>query len=454
MIQHVELREGFYRDSVTLMLLTRTLSQDPNIQEPIVAMATSLNVELARAAGYEVPEGSHNELLIAFRSQENSPVRCLEVIDDLLNQSPALNVSDGKTGRTATSLGRLVKDSNAAVALISVPGEHAAYQAIEAIEAGAHPVIFSDNMSLESELTLKKLAESLGLLVMGPDCGTVMLDGVGLGFTNVIPSGPIGLVSASGTGAQQVLALCDHAGAGVRHVVGLGGRDLTDDIGGISAQLGLSMLDADPSIEVIGLVAKEIGQKTNNVLSDVVSKLSTPVVRIPIENLTSGSAELLEVAGFELLDLPLWRPAEKRPKRTGRLVGLFSGGTLALEAQTIADAAECESEILDLGADEYTVGRPHPMIDNSLRLERLGALVDDVSVGTVLIDVVLGHGAADDPAGELQDAIRDISVPVFVSLIGTGGDPQNRDLQANLLTEAGAEVHLSNANATRAAVAR
>ena len=454
MIDHVELRSGLYRDSVALMLLTRTLSQDNGISDPIVAMATTLNIELARTAGYEIPEGSGSELLIAFRAEEEAISRCLQIIDDLLNQSQDPTVAHENLNHRPRSLGRLATDWKSDVALVSVPGEHAAYQAVEAIEAGAHPVIFSDNVSIKNELSLKKQATDLGLLVMGPDCGTVILDGVGLGFANVIPAGPIGLISASGTGAQQVLALCDHAGVGVRHVLGLGGRDLTDEIGGISAHTALTMLEDDPTVEVIGIVAKEVGPSTRESLEDAASKLSTPVVWVPTGDLTNGTDQLLEVAGFELRAVPVWRPAMERPNGSGRLVGLFSGGTLAIEAQAIAQASGCEAEIVDLGADEYTVGRPHPMIDNTLRLERLAEMSRDETVGTVLLDVVLGHGASPDPAAELQSALRDISVPIFVSLIGTNGDPQNFDSQVNQLTQAGAEVHLSNASAARAAVIR
>ena len=454
MIDHVELRSGLYRDSVALMLLTRTLSQDNGISDPIVAMATTLNIELARTAGYEIPEGSGSELLIAFRAEEEAISRCLQIIDELLNQSQDPTVAHENLNHRPRSLGRLATDWKSDVALVSVPGEHAAYQAVEAIEAGAHPVIFSDNVSIKNELSLKKQATDLGLLVMGPDCGTVILDGVGLGFANVIPAGPIGLISASGTGAQQVLALCDHAGVGVRHVLGLGGRDLTDEIGGISAHTALTMLEDDPTVEVIGIVAKEVGPSTRESLEDAASKLSTPVVWVPTGDLTNGTDQLLEVAGFELRAVPVWRPAMERPNGSGRLVGLFSGGTLAIEAQAIAQASGCEAEIVDLGADEYTVGRPHPMIDNTLRLERLAEMSRDETVGTVLLDVVLGHGASPDPAAELQSALRDISVPIFVSLIGTNGDPQNFDSQVNQLTQAGAEVHLSNASAARAAVIR
>ncbi|MEC9270630.1 MAG: FdrA family protein [Actinomycetota bacterium] len=451
-IQHVELRGGVYRDSVTLMLLTKVLSEDPEIHHPIVAMATPLNVELAQSAGYEVPDGSNNDLLIAFSTDEDLVPRCLELVDKLLNESVGPGEPQHSTDRALTSLGRTIKDFGSQVALISVPGEHAAYQAAEAIEAGAHPVIFSDNVSIECELNLKMLAESFGLIVMGPDCGTVILDGAGLGFANVTETGPIGLISASGTGAQQILALCDQGNVGVRHVLGLGGRDLTDDIGGLSARKALSMLDADPTIEVIGLVAKEIGPATDRDLEEAISSLITPVVRIPTEDLTDGTAQLLRVAGSELPELPVWGSTRERHRRMGHLVGLFSGGTLALESEFIAGAAGCEAQIVDLGADKYTVGRPHPMIDNTLRLERLEEAAEDDSVGAVLIDVVLGHGASANPSAELADVVRRIQAPVFVSLIGTRSDPQDLERQARTLALAGAEVHLSNANATKAAV--
>lgn len=453
-IQHVELREGLYRDSVTLMLLSKVLSEDPEIHHPIVAMATPLNVELAQSAGYEVPDGSNNDLLIAFSADEHLVSRCLQLVDKLLNEPVGLGGPRKSNDRVPTSLGRTIKDFGSEIALISVPGEHAAFQAVEAIEAGAHPVIFSDNVSLECELNLKILAESFGLLVMGPDCGTVVLDGIGLGFANVTPTGPIGLISASGTGAQQILALCDQGAVGVRHVLGLGGRDLTDDIGGSSARTALGMLDADPTIEVIGLIAKEIGPTTDKALEHAISSLTTPVVRIPTQDLTDGAVQLLRVAGSELPELPVWGSTEERHSRVGHLVGLFSGGTLALESEFIARAAGCDARIEDLGADEYTVGRPHPMIDNTLRLEKLEEVAEDDSVGAVLIDVVLGHGASNDPSTELANVIQRIQAPVFVSLIGTRSDPQGLERQATTLALAGAEVHLSNANATKAAVGR
>ena len=189
MIDHVELREGLYRDSVTLMLLTRTLSQDTSITDPIVAMATPLNLDLARTAGYKIPDGSGSQLLIAFRADEDEVALCLERIDDLLSRSLEVTAAHEASDHSATSLRRLVTDSQSNIALISVPGEHAAYQAVEVIEAGANPVIFSDNVSIKNELALKLEAKNRGLLVMGPDCGTVIVDGVGLGLRMSYPLG-------------------------------------------------------------------------------------------------------------------------------------------------------------------------------------------------------------------------------------------------------------------------
>ena len=220
-------------------------------------------------------------------------------------------------------------DAGATVVLISVPGEHAFRQAVEAIEAGAHPIIFSDNVSLDHEVIIKELANEAGLLAMGPDCGTVVLDGVGLGFANVVSPGAIGLVSASGTGAQQVCAITDYAGVGVRHVLGLGGRDLSDEVGGLTALPAIGLLDSDPGVEVIGVIAKTIGPETARALDALTAETQTPTVMIPIDDLTLGTSALLGTIGVAMPDLPTWMPPQKRRRGPGRVLGLYSGGTLA-----------------------------------------------------------------------------------------------------------------------------
>ena len=467
MTDHVEVRPGLYHDSVTLMLVTQSLADDPAVEHAMVAMGTALNIELLAEAGYELPSLTPGDLVVAFRTTapapdtaEGSPARILALVDELLSQparhggGPMGGAGHGG-GQPARSLGHTIRQSGATVALISVPGEHAFGQAIEAIEAGAHPIVFSDNVTIEHELTLKRAASKAGLLAMGPDCGTVILNGTGLGFANVVTPGPVGLISASGTGAQQVCALCDQAGLGIRHVLGVGGRDLSDEVGGLSALAAVEALDADPAVEVIGIIAKEIGVDTRQRLDRLLTGITTPAVVIPTNDLTAGTASLAEVAGIVLPEAKTWHPTRsisEAPRAGGdRVLGLYSGGTLALEADQILAEAGTESDIIDLGADEYTRGRPHPMIDHRLRIDHLQAAAGNPEVGAVLLDVVLGHGAAPNPAADLGPALAGVGVPVLVSLIGTSGDPQNLADQAERLATAGATVFTSNSAAARAA---
>jgi FdrA protein len=395
--------------------------------------------------------------VIAFRAK-GEPAPIVARIDELLSQSARKAGSDngGAPGEEpARSLGQAIRQAGATVALISVPGEHAFAQAMEAIEAGAHPIVFSDNVTVEHEVTLKRAAAETGLLVMGPDCGTVVLDGTGLGFANAVTPGPIGLVSASGTGAQQVCALCDQAGLGVRHALGVGGRDLSDEVGGLSALAAVELLDRDPTIEVIGIIAKEIGPETGHRLDQLLAEITTPATIIGTDDLTAGTAALAEVIGAQLPEAEVWEPANPtgaRPSTGGsQVLGLYSGGTLALEAERILIGAGVEAEVIDLGADEYTRGRPHPMIDHRLRLDHLQAATSNPDIGAMLLDVVLGHGAASDPATDLSPTLASIEVPVLVSLVGTDGDPQGLAGQAQRLTAAGATVFASNSAAARAA---
>ncbi len=452
-VDYVEVRSGQYRDSVTLMLLSETLTEDANVEHAIVAMGTALNLELLTDAGYQLPDVTAGDLVIAFRCLQGAADDARSLVDRLLSESGRRREDPGSTAVVARTLRTAAEATGANVALISVPGEHAFRQAVDAIEAGMHPIIFSDNVTVDHEITIKRMANEAGLLAMGPDCGTVVLDGVCLGFANVVSPGPIALASASGTGAQQVAALCDHAGVGIRHILGLGGRDLGDDVGGLSALSAIRMLDDDPGVEVIGLIAKEIGPQTRLVVDDLVAELKTPVVMLPGDDLVAGTNALLSELSIEMPAISTWLPASERPHRPGRLLGLYSGGTLAGEAERMTAESGAEAEILDLGADEYTRGRPHPMIDYRLRLEHLNNADDDPTVGAVLLDVVLGHGSHPDPASELTPTIAQIGLPVYIALVGTAGDPQGYERQAESLAGAGATVFASNGAAVAAAVA-
>lgn len=450
MSRTIDVRPGVYYDSVTLMQLSRALTEDDAVGHAQVAMGTELNLDLLVDNDYPRPSAEAGDLVIAFETDDEQVERIRALVDHLLAESGRRRAGAESTGPAARTI-RTAAGAGATVALISVPGTHAFREAIDAIEAGLHPLIFSDNVSIEHEILIKQRAAAAGVVAMGPDCGTVILDGVGLGFANVVRPGPIALVSASGTGVQQVCALTDLAGVGVSHAIGLGGRDLDDDVAGGSALPAIRLLDADPAVEVIGIIAKEIGPQTAIALDDLLAGITTPSVIIPTNDLTAGTEALLAQLGSSLPELPTWTPTTTRRRGGGRVLGLYSGGTLATEAALILAQTGTEAEVIDLGDDLYTQGRPHPMIDSRLRLERLAEAAQAEEVGAVLVDVVLGHGSNPDPAAELAPLLAELSVPAFAALIGTSGDPQGLQRQAEALAAAGAEVFLSNSEATRKA---
>jgi FdrA protein len=370
-----------------------------------------------------------------------------------------------------------VRSRGPGLALISVPGRFALAEAMDALDAGCDVMIFSDNVPIDQEILLKDVAARRDLLVMGPDCGTAIIGGVGLGFANAVAAGPVGLVAASGTGAQQVLCLLDHAGVGISATLGVGGRDLSAAVGGRSARAALAALDADAGTELIVVVSKPPDPGVAAGLRDFAAALRTPVqfafVGPGAADLTAATETALRALGLPVPEWPHWVGPPDRPGG-GVLRGLFAGGTLCDEAMVIATALlgpirsniPLEPELMlaplapaathsmiDFGDDELTVGRAHPMIDQSLRLERLAAEAADPGVTVLLLDVVLGHGAQADPAAELAPAIAAArergGAVVVVSLLGTRADPQGLDRQAAALQAAGAHVFGSNAAAAR-----
>ncbi|MEU6428991.1 FdrA family protein [Microbispora sp. NPDC046973] len=442
----VEVRPGVYRDSVTLMRVSRALTERPGVTVAVVAMATELNAGLARDLGFAVPPATPGDLLVAVRA--GSPAELEDAAAELERQLAARAPASGTRGeappRTTRSAARAFE---ATLALVSVPGEHAFAEALDAVEAGLSVMIFSDNMPVEQEVLLKDRARARGVLVMGPDCGTAVVGGAGLGFANVLRPGPVGVVAASGTGAQQVTSLLDLAGVGVSHVLGVGGRDLSAEVGGRSAVQALRALDEDPATELIVLVSKPPAPEVARAVRDL--DLATPVVAALLgpgqDDLTTAAEKVLRALGRDVPEWPSWPAAAQAGRRdAGALRGLYAGGTLCAEAALVAGAGD----FTDFGDDAYTRGRAHPMIDPALRLEALRG----VASGVVLMDVVLGHGADPDPSSWLAPAIRDAvtrGVDVVVAVVGTDGDPQGLRAQAARLNEAGAAVFTSNAAAAR-----
>ncbi len=465
---HVALRPGAYADSVALLQVSRAVQGLPGVEAAQVAMATPLNVEVLASMGFQVPaEATANDMVVALRLAD------AEGLDAALAGVEQALRDAGRRREGATELaahrttGAALRDAEpGAVVVVSVAGQHALLEAMDALDAGHDVMVFSDNVPLEHEVTLKTVAAERGLLVMGPDCGTAVVDGIGLGFANVVRPGPVGLVAASGTGCQQLLALLDHAGVGVSSALGLGGRDLSAEVGGRSAREALRRLDADPAVELAVLVSKPPAASVAAELESYAATLGTPVqtalLGVGQPDLTAAAERVLERLGRPVPDWPVTGTAAKA---TGTLLrGLFVGGTLAGESTLLAaealgtvggapgDLDGNGHAVVDFGDDSLTAGRAHPMIDPTLRLEQLARVGADPRTGVVLLDVVLGHGAEADPAGALAPAIAAIEHPVLVTVVGTTADPQGLERQVALLAEAGAEVHLSNARATRRAL--
>jgi FdrA protein len=489
------IRSGTYYDSLVLMQLQHSLSALPGILDAGVVMGTDGNKRILAQSGLLAPDAgaaAADDLLIVVRAaDEPAALSALDQVDRLLALRQASSDQDLRPKSLESAAQALPA---ARWVLVSVPGRFAAGVAREALRLGKHVFLYSDNVSLDDEVELKRQAASLGLLVMGPDCGTAIVRGVGLGFANRVRRGTIGLVAASGTGLQQVSARIHQLGGGVTHALGTGGRDLSEAVGGVSARQALCLLDRDPETAVIVVVSKPPAPQAAERLLAVARALSKPVVinligysraLQRIDNLRFAStfddaaAEAVRLAGepnsspSPAVPLPLFAPGQRY------LRGLFSGGTLAYEAQlllrpylpAVYSNAPLSSElrlldstvsqrhtIVDLGEDEFTVGRLHPMMDNDLRIRRMDQEARDPEVAVLVLDVVLGFGAHPDPASELAPAIaRAIALAeeggrhleVVAVVVGTDEDPQGLAGQTTRLEAAGARVFASNDLAMR-----
>ncbi|WP_030482995.1 FdrA family protein [Nocardioides aequoreus] len=454
---HVELRPGAYADSVTLLQVSRSVQALDGVVAAQVAMATPLNVDVLLEMGFEVPaEAGPNDMVVALRLAEGTALdAALAGVDTALQQAGRRDEGTAEVAAPRTT-GSALRRAPDAVALVSVPGPSALVEAMDAVDAGRDVMVFSDNVPVEQEVALKRAAAERGVLVMGPDCGTAVVGGLGLGFANTVSPGPVGIVAASGTGCQQLLALLDHAGVGVSSALGVGGRDLSAEVRGLATREALRRLDDDPEVELVVLVSKPPADDVATEIEEHAAGLGTPVELALLgpgqPDLTAAAERVLRRLGREV---PAWPVVGSAAAPSGgtALRGLFVGGTLASEARLVATAELGDGHtFVDFGDDAYTGGRAHPMIDPTLRLEHLARAAADPETAVVLLDVVLGHGAEADPAALLAPAVAAVTRPVVVAVVGTAADPQDLDRQVRALADAGAEVHLSNAGATRRAV--
>ncbi|GAB3770167.1 FdrA protein [Nocardioides ginsengisegetis] len=456
---HVELRSGAYADSVTLLQVSRAVQGVDGVAAAQVAMATGLNIEVLTEMGFEVPPtATANDMVVAIRLAEGGSLEAaLAGVDRALADANRRSDSTAEVAPHRTTA-TAARDTGDAIVLVSVPGASALVEAMDALDAGRDVMVFSDNVSVEDELALKRTAAERGLLVMGPDCGTAVVGGLGLGFANAVDPGPVGIVAASGTGCQQLLALLDHAGVGVTSALGVGGRDLSSEVRGLATREAMRRLDADPAVELIVVVSKPPADDVAAEIRAYADTLATPV---SFALLGAGQPDLTEAAEAVLTrmgrEVPTWPVCGEAAAPTGGtlLRGLFVGGTLASEAKLLAAAAlgtDAGHTFVDFGDDAYTAGRAHPMIDPTLRLDHLARAAADPDTAVILLDVVLGHGAEPDPGTVLAPVLAAIDKPLVVAVIGTDGDPQGLETQVRALVGAGAEVHMSNARATRRAI--
>jgi FdrA protein len=484
------IKPNTYQDSLRLMHLSNALRGFEGVDRVSLMMGTSANKEILRNAGLDVADldnAKPTDLIIAAEVGDSAVGDALvaRVNEFLSHQVSVLSRSGLRSARSLERAVDIIGEAN--LALVSIPGEYVALEVEGLLDRNINAFIFSDNVSVEVEVALKSRARECGLLVMGPDCGTGYIRGLPLAFANAVHDGSIGLVGASGTGLQEVMVQIDRLGGGVSHAIGVGGRDLSAEVGGITCMQALRALDADAATNVVVLVSKPPAASVRDEVIGVASHLSKPVVAFLLGEAPGAETDgrihyarsLEETAriAVELAGTRVSRPVTLSPEQRW-IKALYTGGSLASEAAMLlagplgvtskADAGagylikSQGHEVVDLGDDVYTRGRPHPMIDPSLRTERLAAVFDDPENAVLLLDVVLGYGAAADPAGALAPAItnglaelhsngRDLAVVASVS--GTENDPQSLSSQKLILEQAGVTVLPSNAAAVRHALA-
>ncbi len=501
-----------YRDSVQLMRAASSVSKEiEGVQIASVMMGTPKNKPLLEEVGLLTPEAiaaDANDIVISIRADSLTTAdAAIKFIIEHLSQSV-------QTSHDSTLLYRSIRGAlgglpDANLAVISVPGEYAARDSHIALMNGLNVLLFSDNVSLEDEVRLKKEAHKEGLLLMGPDCGTAMIKNVGLGFCNIVNPGPIGIIAASGTGTQEVMTLCHHLNLGITHAIGTGSRDVKDLVGGITMIAGLHALERDPSIELIILVSKPPEETTMaNVLKEI-NNCSKPVIINFLgkkhgycENVDqSVTVDTLEEAAYtastffqtgkltrELVHFDAELEIDKILNNLATTLnpeqkfirGLFAGGTFTFEAVQIIRDLFPEDEsintnvhlegttfiddvtqsyrhtLIDMGADEFTVGKPHPMIDQTERTQRFLKEIQDPETAVILVDFVLGYGSHPNPVLDMEDAFqlwkkKERKIPIIAHVCGTQLDPQDYEDSVNRLNSHGIITMPTNAQAAKLA---
>lgn len=504
-MKYTTIKQNAYYDSVTLMLFSSKLNSVEGVIEAAVMMGTNHNKDLMVNSGLisqvEAVNVTSNDLIIGIKAKDQPSLDlAIQTLNDQFEaKSKASQQEQNLRVKSIEQAVETINDLNFAV--VSVPGRFAKSEVLKCLNKDLHVLLFSDNVTVEDEIELKNLAVEKGLLMMGPDCGTAIINGVALGFANVIRRGNIGLTAASGTGLQEVTVIIDQLGGGISQALGTGGRDLKAAIGGKMMLLTLDALEADPETEVIGIISKPPAPEVMQKVLNRIESIQKPVVvcflggdagllkhskAYAAYNLEEAAQLLVKLANKQKPNHEIVLPIDQFliektiKKATGKYVrGLYTGGTLAYEAllilktklggiysniatdkkfELINPETSKENTILDMGEDYFTDGKPHPMIDPSLRTERIVKEATDLQTRVILLDCVLGYGSHENPSNSIVKAIEKVKkfrqdIIFVASVTGTEKDPQVKSKQVIALKEAGVLVFDTNAQASRFVVA-
>ncbi|MCB5951219.1 acyl-CoA synthetase FdrA [Enterococcus sp. BWT-B8] len=491
------IQKNNYQDSIVLMLLTNRLLTVDGVSNASVMMGTPANKDIFKTGGIytdEMAAATSNDMVLVLDIEDKDLIDIVlkEVADFIADQGKSSGEEGPQTVKTWEKA--LEAGEAAATAVLSIPGTLAAPEIETALEAGKHVFCFSDNVSIEDEVRLKKMAHDKGLLLMGPDCGTGIINGIPVAFTNAVRKGSIGIVGASGTGIQEVTTIIHKLGAGVTQALGTGGRDLSEAVGGITVKDSIIALENDPETKVIVVISKPPAPQVRDEVLDLLRKGTKPAVTIflgekptdhevglyrayTLEEAAQIAVQLLHEEAVIPIDEMIDQSKTIFSPKQQKIKAYYSGGTLAYEAamlvkaglQLSEDAAHEDGyilkaqghEIIDLGDDIYTQGKPHPMIDPSKRKEMLQQAAADPATAVILLDIVLGYGSHADMASELAPTIKELkanaaladrSLAIIGTIVGTDLDPQDINKQAAILTEAGVTLCQSNAQAVKKAL--
>lgn len=480
------IKKNTYIDSMSLMALSTKVNQLPLVNKAMIGMGTDMNKQVISDVGLmneEIEQAGRGDLIIVFETQHEEDIpTIIEEIEALQNSTDTDEDSQRRFNSLRKAINHLDKSN---LVLFSIPGEYVFQEAKEALESDKHVMIFSDNVSIEEEIELKKMAVQKDLLLMGPDCGTAIINGIGLCFANKVTQGDIGIIAASGTGSQEVSVQIDRLGGGVSQLIGVGGRDLSLEIGGTMMLHAMALLDKDPATNVIALISKPPAKAVEQKIIEEAKKLSKPVViafigssesldtpKLSIvSNTLLAAKKAVEISRQQNIDLPkveidITPYTSKLANTQKHLRGLFAGGTVCDEVyyalkedialtSNVAGPIETRNQfgekltgndVIDFGADEYTQGRAHPMIDSTFRSQAIIDQAKDPSVAVIALDFELGFGANEDPVGSMLPSIieaqkiakKEQRSLIFVAyLLGTDLDSQNKKAQQIALENAG-----------------